>query len=74
MAAVSLSGLSKIYDSAPVLQDASLSLASGEFLTLLGPSGCGKTTLLRIVAGLIEPTRDRNGVSGACSVSAYECG
>ena len=38
-----------------MLVDASLSLASGEFLTLLGPSGCGKTTLLRIVAGLVEP-------------------
>ena len=55
MAEVTLTRLTKIYDKTPVLVDASLSLTSGEFLTLLGPSGCGKTTLLRIVAGLIEP-------------------
>ncbi|MEF3310926.1 ABC transporter ATP-binding protein [Paenibacillus sp. GYB004] len=33
-----------------------LSLAQGEFVSLVGPSGCGKTTLLSIIAGLIEPT------------------
>ena len=55
MAEVALTRLTKVYDKTPVLVDASLSLASGEFLTLLGPSGCGKTTLLRIVAGLVEP-------------------
>ena len=36
-----------------VLRDISLSVAPGEFLTIVGPSGCGKTTLLRIFAGLI---------------------
>ena len=55
MAEIALTRLTKIYDKTPVLVDASLSLASGEFLTLLGPSGCGKTTLLRIVAGLVGP-------------------
>src|SRR5699024_62168 len=33
----------------------SLTIETGEFVTLLGPSGCGKTTTLRIVAGLAEP-------------------
>jgi NitT/TauT family transport system ATP-binding protein len=37
-----------------VLQDINVSIATGEFLTMVGPSGCGKTTLLRIFAGLIE--------------------
>ncbi len=38
------------------LSDINLTVQKGEFLTIVGPSGCGKTTLLRILAGLIEPT------------------
>ncbi len=38
------------------LQDVSLQVRDSEFLCLLGPSGCGKTTLLRIIAGLVEPS------------------
>ena len=37
------------------LHDASLRLASGDFVALLGPSGCGKSTLLRLIAGLDRP-------------------
>ncbi len=39
----------------PVLDEISLTFASGEMTGLLGPSGCGKTTLLRILAGLDRP-------------------
>lgn len=39
----------------PAIQDVSFSLAPGEFLCIVGPSGCGKTTLLRLLAGLIQP-------------------
>ncbi|MEU6420486.1 ABC transporter ATP-binding protein [Streptomyces spiralis] len=39
-----------------VLEDISLDVAPGEFVTLLGASGCGKSTLLNLVAGLDEPT------------------
>ncbi len=38
------------------LDDVSLSVSDGEFLSLLGPSGCGKTTLIRIIAGFESPT------------------
>ena len=42
-------------DVVPV-NDISLTVDDGEFLTLLGPSGCGKSTLLRLIAGLEQPT------------------
>ncbi len=38
------------------LRDMSLTVAEGDFLSLLGPSGCGKSTALRLIAGLTEPT------------------
>src|SRR5437660_1590899 len=39
-----------------VLKDLSLTVHEGEMVSLVGPSGCGKTTLLRLIAGLDEPT------------------
>ncbi len=38
-----------------VLDDLSLYIRDREFITLLGPSGCGKTTILRVIAGFLEP-------------------
>ncbi len=50
----------KIYaDGTEALAPVSLSIAPGEFLTLIGPSGCGKSTLLKLIANLIEPTDGR---------------
>jgi ABC-type Fe3+/spermidine/putrescine transport system ATPase subunit len=52
MATVELSGVQKRYGETPVVKGLSLTVASGEFVSLLGPSGCGKTTTLRLIAGL----------------------
>ncbi|KUI99495.1 spermidine/putrescine ABC transporter ATP-binding protein PotA [Vibrio sp. MEBiC08052] len=48
---VSLIGMSKSYDGKKIIDNFSLQVNHGEFLTILGPSGCGKTTILRMVAG-----------------------
>lgn len=54
---LSVKGVSKFFGDNEVLKSLSLDVYEGEFLTLLGPSGCGKTTLLRLIAGLEEPTK-----------------
>ena len=46
------------------LSDVSLTMAGGEFISLVGPSGCGKSTILRLVAGLIKPTTGTLTVDG----------
>ncbi len=53
---IEIKNVSKSYASVNVLNNISLSVYPGEFLTLLGPSGCGKTTLLRLISGFEQPT------------------
>lgn len=56
MEALCIKDLHKAYGDVEVLKKINISVAKGEFLSLLGPSGCGKTTLLRIIAGLTDAT------------------
>jgi len=53
--AITIKNLTKRFGHVVAVDDVSLTIEPGSFLTLLGPSGCGKTTLLRCVAGLEDP-------------------
>jgi spermidine/putrescine transport system ATP-binding protein len=59
-----LNGISKRFNDTVVLKDLDISIAQGEFISLIGPSGSGKTTTLRIIAGLEMPTTGSIVVDG----------
>ncbi|XWN34424.1 MAG: ABC transporter ATP-binding protein [Devosia sp.] len=65
---VEIEGVSKRFGTVTAVSDASLSLARGDFLTIVGPSGCGKTTLLRMIAGFDRPS------SGAIKIAGRDVG
>jgi ABC-type sugar transport system ATPase subunit len=56
MSSVTLTGVTKRFDEVVAVDDLTLHIEDREFLVLLGPSGCGKSTVLRMIAGLEEPT------------------
>jgi len=58
-AAIELESVVKRFGGANAVDGVSLSIAEGEFFSLLGPSGCGKTTTLRMIAGFVEPDEGR---------------
>ena len=64
VSAVSTRKISKNYGEVEALKDLSLEFPKGELTSLLGPSGCGKTTLLKIIAGLLEPTSGEVEIGG----------
>ena len=54
---VALQGITKVFaNGVTALAGLDLAIPTGEFVSLLGPSGCGKSTVLRIIAGLTQPT------------------
>jgi len=75
MSAVEITSISKAFNlgssnQVDALTDINLSIASGEFVSLIGPSGCGKSTLLRLIANLIEPTSGELVVNGKSAKQA----
>jgi len=68
--AVEIRHLTKRFGDTVAVDDVSLTIEDGQLLCLLGPSGCGKTTLLRMLAGLIEPTEGEIYLRGRCVYSS----
>lgn len=59
-----LKGLGKKFGNHVILERLDLQVKEGEFLVLVGPSGCGKSTVLRLIAGLEEPTEGEVWIAG----------
>lgn len=68
---ISIKNISKTFrkdnEETIAIKDFSIDIKKGELITIVGPSGCGKTTILRIIAGLLEPT------SGSILVNGKPC-
>ncbi len=64
MSAIDIRGVAHRFGDLRALDGVDLSVAQGEFFSLLGPSGCGKTTLLNIIAGFLAPSAGSIVVGG----------
>ena len=64
MSFIQLDALAKQFGQTKVVNDFSLSIPKGDFVSLLGPSGCGKTTVLRMLAGLETPSAGSITIDG----------
>ena len=71
---IEIKNIVKRFDNQVVLKGINLDINENEFVTLLGPSGCGKTTLLRIIAGFLEPDEGNVFLDGEdiATVPAYK--
>jgi iron(III) transport system ATP-binding protein len=69
-ALVELERLAKHFGAEVAVRELNLTVAEGEFVTLLGPSGCGKTTTLRCIAGLERPDAGEVRIDGRVVASA----
>lgn len=62
---IALDGVDFSYNSDPVLQDVSLTIDQGQFVSVIGPNGGGKTSLLLLILGVVRPERGTVRVFGA---------
>ncbi|GAB3663429.1 ABC transporter ATP-binding protein [Actinocorallia lasiicapitis] len=72
---IEISGVTKIFNpgkagEVTAIASADLTVAPGEFVSLIGPSGCGKSTLLRLIADLVPPTTGTVTVAGEPAAEA----
>lgn len=64
MASVNLEGITKRYEDVTAVDDMTLDIEDGEFVTFVGPSGCGKSTTMETIAGLTLPTEGTIEIGG----------
>jgi multiple sugar transport system ATP-binding protein len=64
IASLTVQGLVKNFGGNEILKNVSFDVGDGEFCVLLGPSGCGKSTILRLIAGLEQPTGGEIAIDG----------
>jgi NitT/TauT family transport system ATP-binding protein len=70
---IEIAGVTKQYGNArAVLQSIDLNIAKREFVSIIGPSGCGKSTILKLIAGLANPTSGAIRVDGMTPQNARE--
>ncbi|SDZ40119.1 NitT/TauT family transport system ATP-binding protein [Jannaschia faecimaris] len=65
MSFVTVANLFQSYDRRPILERVNVSVAEGEFISIVGASGCGKSTFLRLLLAQEEPTRGTISIAGA---------
>ena len=65
---IELQAVTKSYGAVPVVQNLSLDVPRGEFVSILGPSGCGKTTTLNMIAGFAAPSSGDIRIRGKSQV------
>lgn len=61
---VELTNVGMTFGATRAVGDVSFAVEAGEFFSILGPSGCGKTTILRMIAGFLQPTEGRIAIGG----------
>jgi zinc transport system ATP-binding protein len=64
MELIKVRGVTFRYDASPVLLDVDLTISEGDFLAIIGPNGSGKTTLIKVMLGLLRPSKGRVEIMG----------